>query len=56
VLRHISDRVAVMYVGKIIEITDRDSLYELPLHPYTEAAFGCADPRSGGGASGSTSS
>ncbi|MFI1968938.1 dipeptide/oligopeptide/nickel ABC transporter ATP-binding protein [Streptomyces cinnamoneus] len=48
VIRHVSDRIAVMYLGKLVELTDRTSLYTTPMHPYTKALLSAVpvpDPR-----------
>jgi peptide/nickel transport system ATP-binding protein len=37
VVRHISDRIAIMYAGQLVEVADKDSVYDTPAHPYTQA-------------------
>jgi len=51
VIRHISDRVAVMYLGKLVELADKEELFENPQHPYTKAlldSIPVPDPRASG--------
>ena len=46
VIKHISDRIAIMYLGRIVELCDAQGIYENPLHPYTKALLSAIPPES----------
>ncbi len=46
VIKHVSDRIAIMYLGRVVELCKADSIYEEPLHPYTKALLSAIPPES----------
>ena len=46
VVKYISDRIAIMYLGRLVELCDSDSIYHNPLHPYTQALLSAIPPES----------
>ena len=46
VIKHVSDRIAIMYLGRVVELCEADAIYEDPLHPYTKALLSAIPPES----------
>lgn len=46
VIKHVSDRIAIMYLGRVVELCQADAIYEEPLHPYTKALLSAIPPES----------
>ena len=46
VIKHVSDRIAIMYLGRVVEMCEADQIYENPLHPYTKALLSAIPPES----------
>ena len=51
VIKHVSDRIAIMYLGRIVELCEAEAIYKNPLHPYTQGLLACVPRLTGGGIS-----